>query len=85
MLMKKTVGLLLPRILCLIENSCIEVSSLIVSRGRNLSLLPKSLDYSLTMHSTAASVRTTKSKVTVGHAPTFRSYKRAEKRKEVSL
>lgn len=32
--------------------------------------------------STAASVRTLKSKVTVGHAPTFKSYERAEKRKE---
>lgn len=33
--------------------------------------------------STAASVRTNRSKVTVGHAPTFKCYARAEKRKEV--
>lgn len=32
--------------------------------------------------STAASVRTNRSKVTVGHAPTFKCYARAEKRKE---
>ncbi|KAM6577051.1 hypothetical protein CsatB_028888 [Cannabis sativa] len=36
----------------------------------------------LTKHSTAASVRTLKSRVTVGQAPTFRCSQRAEKRKE---
>jgi hypothetical protein len=38
---------------------------------------------SLTVLSTGASVRTVKSKVTIGTAPTFRSVKRAERRKEV--
>lgn len=38
---------------------------------------------SLTIHISAASGRTGRSKVTVGVAPTFRCTERAEKRKEV--
>lgn len=39
--------------------------------------------YTLTMHSTATSIRTAKSRVTIGTSPTFRSAERAEKRREV--
>ncbi|PON73443.1 TPX2, C-terminal [Trema orientale] len=44
-------------------------------------LLPEASLF-LAIHRTAASVRTVKNKVTVGHAPTFKCSERAEKRRE---
>lgn len=46
-------------------------------------MCPFGIGLSLAVHSTAASVRTVKSRVTVGSAPSFKSAQRAEKRKEV--
>ncbi|MBA0803685.1 hypothetical protein Gohar_013872 [Gossypium harknessii] len=43
---------------------------------------PIFVEFSLAVSSTAASVRTARSRVTIGTAPTFRSAERAEKRRE---